>query len=187
MDNRAAIRNLRAFMMTVGRNAMINLSRTHWKRKVTSMTMAFNSTPAHPFTEAGELADLPTVQHRWQDGVEDMDFAAPPEFDPYVQLQQAEVERLRRRVYVERLREIPPRARACVMLRLDGATQKEIATKLAISEHTVEQHLRKAYAILQGPARQMWKMRGRADSYFLDTLVPGTSVALHEPSLPTAA
>jgi DNA-binding CsgD family transcriptional regulator len=40
--------------------------------------------------------------------------------------------------------------RQAMMLKAEGLSQQEVAAKMQISENTLEQHLRKAYAAIRG-------------------------------------
>jgi RNA polymerase sigma factor (sigma-70 family) len=135
-----------------------DLKNSYWMRNAVSMT---------------PVVGMREGISRRTDGFNEHDrvFRAAAEADPYVQLQIAEVDRLRRRIFKDRLREVPARARQCVMLKLDGKSQKEIGEQLGILENTVEVHLSKAYAILYGPENQKWDKRARRDSYFPDAVV----------------
>lgn len=146
-----AIENLQSFLVTAAINKAADMSRRSWYRHVDGGLRASNE----------EEEDTLETQ-----------FAAPVEYtDPYLLLQRAEVERLRMRILKDRMSEIPPKARRCVLMKLDDYSQKDIARTLSIAEHTVERHLSKAYRILCGPENQMWSRRERRDSYYLEAII----------------
>jgi len=153
--NGEAIANLKALLITTAINKMTDRARLVWNRKVNHL-----SNYIAPRDADEEPVDVLETR-----------FEAPPEHnDPYLLLQRAEVDRLRMRILKERMREMSPKVRKCVLMKLDDCSQKEIAEKLGIAENTVEQHLTKAYRILRGPENQMWHRRERRDSYYLETI-----------------
>jgi len=148
-ENHQPIEKLRSFMITAALNGLIDLRHHGWRRYTRPWPMVSDD----------------------EEGEAEMEFSAPPESDPYLQLQIAEVQRLRMRIFKQRLYEIPERQRECLLLKLDGRSQKEIAQALQISENSVESHLHRAYETLRGPETQMWRLRNRRDSYYLESIV----------------
>lgn len=107
------IRHTRAFLFTTARNTALDLFRRRRAR------------PHAPLEEVERLSELPLLE-------------SPPGVVESIERRQ------RREALTEALRALPERCRAVMLARyLDGASGKEIATRLGISLGTVQGHLLK--------------------------------------------
>jgi RNA polymerase sigma factor (sigma-70 family) len=123
-----AIDDVRYFLLSVCRNAAIDLMRSQWSRGAT-------------FTDDfDELQGSGRI--RWT-------LYAEHHGDPSLILEQAEDEFIDRRALRNRFNQLTDAPRRAYLLRAEGLSNKEVAARLGCAEHTVERNLQKAFDFLR--------------------------------------
>lgn len=126
--------SLEAIVMTIANNAAID-----WFRLNRNQTVVMDS-----------LNEVSSRHRSDLDRREKQDFlVADEQADPAVWWEEAEMEQVKRRRLLGRLRLASPRARKAFRLQLEhDFSQQEISASMGISENTVEQHLQKARKLI---------------------------------------